>query len=211
MMERDAIVLGLMKSGVPRRAAEKRADELLAEEARQLAPSPFASGRGGGKTVALEQAAAVAEAAGVHVWRPGTTFSEATGRGLYHWPFRFVLPWSHLVSDNRKYGAIVKHGSPKLIHTAEYREAKRLARIAARRAWGDVSPYADGLLELTARVFFPNDYRKRDAHNFQKCAHDALKGIVIEDDDILVPRWIPAGVDVDAPRAELTLHPYPPV
>lgn len=196
MTDRDAIVRGLVAAGVPRWKAEREADFQIADAARvaALPSSPFAR--------MIEHPLQAIPAPTIHFGPP-----PAPPR----WPFRLVLPWSHLISDNRKYCPALRGGKPAIILTSDYRNAKRLAGIAARKAWGDAVPYADGLLELTARVYFPNDYRKRDAHNFQKCAHDALKGIVIEDDDILVPRWIPAGVDVDAPRAELTIHPYPPV
>jgi hypothetical protein len=202
MMDRDEMIRGMIDQGIPRHKAEAEADRLLAESARQLEPSPFARVSPPPGFVRSEMDSDVRQAMTAPIWpKPGA----------WQWPFRMVLPWSHLISDNRKYAPALRGGKPALILTVEYRAAKRLAGQAARRAWGEGSPYADGLLELTARVFFPNDYRKRDAHNFQKCAHDALKGIVIEDDDILVPRWIPAGVDVDAPRAELTFNPYPPV
>jgi hypothetical protein len=202
MMDRDAIIRGLREAGVPPDMAARRADDFIAEQARRLEPSPFA--RGGNPNPPPLTV--------IDPWRDPAPMTEVTKRGaLIRWPFRLTLPWSHLVSDNRKYAPALRGGKPAMILTVGYRAAKRLAAIVARTAWGDGVPYADGLLELTARVYFPNDYRRRDAHNFQKCAHDALSGIVYADDSQLVPRWIPAGVDVDAPRAEMTFHPFPPV
>lgn len=198
-MDRATIIDGLKALGADDESAAKRADAILAESRNVWAPA----GRGGGKTFAIERAMKDAEADGVTVYRNvGGSVTTAC-----RFPFRLVLPWSHLVSDNRKYAPAMRGGKPALILTVEYRNAKRLAAIAARTAWGDGATYTEGL-ELTARVFFPNSYRKRDAHNFQKCAHDALSGIVYDDDSQIVPRWLPAGVAVDAPRAEITITPY---
>jgi Holliday junction resolvase RusA-like endonuclease len=53
-----------------------------------------------------------------------------------------------------------------------------------------------------------NHPRRHDAVNFAKCTHDALEKLVYTTDHWLYDvRWIRAGVDVDHPRAELTITP----
>lgn len=134
---------------------------------------------------------------------------------MLRFPIRLVLPWSHLVSDNDKYGATItrhKHGGtfPRLILTSEYRDAKLKARAVAR-----VAMTVDGLLfaplerplRLLARVWVPNN-RVHDVVNFSKCCHDALEGAVYTKDSWLHDvQWQKAGVDVDHPRAEITIEP----
>jgi Holliday junction resolvase RusA-like endonuclease len=74
----------------------------------------------------------------------------------------------------------------------------------------DGRPAAACPLRLEARVYVP-DNRVHDVVNFSKCVHDALKGTVFTDDQWLHDvRWIRAGVDVDAPRCELTITPLCP-
>lgn len=114
------------------------------------------------------------------------------------------IPWSALVSDNRKYGVI----NGKLVAQKPYRVARRAIHALAVETMNG-RPAADIPLRLVARVYVP-DNRVHDVVNFSKAVHDALKGTVFTDDRWLYDaRWIRAGVDVDAPRCELTISPLP--
>lgn len=120
------------------------------------------------------------------------------------WPLRFTLPWSTLISDNAKYGVI--NGS--LILTKDYRRAKGLVRAVAKQAVGEDREPANYALRIVATVWVPDDMRAHDVCNFAKCVHDALEGVVYTKDRWLHDiSWRRAGVDVDAPRAEITIQP----
>jgi Holliday junction resolvase RusA-like endonuclease len=117
------------------------------------------------------------------------------------------IPWSHLVSDNAKLrAALDKKGRPTVVLTPDYREAKkRIGELCAEAM--DGRPALTVPLRLVAQVWVPNNHR-RDVVNFSKALHDAMAGTIFEDDSQLHDvRWIRAGVDVDAPRCELTITP----
>lgn len=131
------------------------------------------------------------------------------------WPLRIVVPWSALISDNRKHGAILtkvgpnQQPIPKLIMQAGYREAKAKVRQLARLAMGEAEPVGVPL-QLEARVWVPDRRSRHDVANFAKCCHDALIDAVYTDDQWLHDvRWIRAGMDVDRPRAEILIAPLP--
>jgi Holliday junction resolvase RusA-like endonuclease len=121
------------------------------------------------------------------------------------------IPWSCLVSDNAKFRVGVKRTRTgnyvgAFILTAEYRRARDTIKRHAKEAMGDRLPM-DSPLRLTARVWVPDNHA-RDVVNFSKACHDALQKVVFTDDRWLHDvRWIRAGVDVDAPRAELVIEP----
>jgi len=120
-------------------------------------------------------------------------------------PVHLRIPWSALVSDNAKYGVI----DGRLIAQKPYRAAKKAIHKLAVDVMGG-RPAAACPLAIVARVYVP-DNRVHDVVNFSKCVHDALKGSVFTDDQwIHDARWIRAGVDVDAPRCELTISPLSP-
>jgi hypothetical protein len=125
-------------------------------------------------------------------------------------PIRLTLPWSMLVSDNAKYTAGLRGGRPRLLLTGAYRAAKNAAQQRARAAMtvaGRRYPPLAVPCALVARVYVP-DARPHDVANFAKCAHDAIERILIANDRWLYDvRWIRAGIDCDAPRAELELRP----
>jgi hypothetical protein len=126
------------------------------------------------------------------------------------WPLRLTLPWSHLVSDNDKYTPALRDGRAVLVLTPEYREAKRQTRQLAERKLGDAAPVAFPL-SIEARVWVPDNMRAHDVCNFAKCCHDALEGVVYTKDRWLYrTAWNRAGVDVDAPRAEILIQPAAP-
>lgn len=142
-----------------------------------------------------------------------TNYVQTVGRELT-FPIRITLPWSHLVSDNDKYGATIRGtmGSyhPKLILSAKYREAKAATQKKAREAMTVEGSRFDPLarpLSLYARVWVP-DERPHDVANFAKCCHDGIEKIVVANDRWLYRVvWERAGVDVDAPRAEIEITP----
>lgn len=123
------------------------------------------------------------------------------------WPVRIRLPWSLLVSDNERNKV---RFDDKQLSSARYRQAKAAIAARVREQLGDVEAAAIPLA-LDARVWLP-DNRVHDVCNFSKALHDALKGVVFTDDQWLYDtRWRRAGVDVDAPRAEITIQPMPDV
>lgn len=116
-------------------------------------------------------------------------------------PLTFTLPWSMLVSDDERYGVI----NGRMLLRPAYREAKGKIRKLVRDLVGDVKPLALPLA-LHARVFVPDDVRARDVPNFAKCVHDSLQDAVYVNDRWLWDaRWQRAGVDVDRPRADITI------
>jgi Holliday junction resolvase RusA-like endonuclease len=121
-------------------------------------------------------------------------------------PLCFTLPWSALVSDNRKYNAAYTRAkNPTLVLSHKYREAKKKAAGIAREAMGSAEPVAYPLA-LHARVWVPDNRPGHDVANFAKCCHDALEKVVYVTDEWLYRiTWERAGVDVDRPRAEITI------
>lgn len=126
-------------------------------------------------------------------------------------PLTITLPWSALISDNRKYAAAHRkhHERPLVILTGEYRAAKEKIKGVVRHHVAGCA-LVEVPLALEARVWMP-DNRLHDVANFSKCVHDALEKLVYANDTWLYDvRWIRAGVDVDCPRAELTITPLTP-
>lgn len=130
-------------------------------------------------------------------------------------PFLIALPWSHLVSDDDRVTPWLnpKTGKATIILTDRYKAARDSIHSLLRQAMGGshneaptFAPLAQPL-RLEARVFVPNN-QHRDVHNFAKGVHDALERKVYQNDSWLHDtRWIRAGVDVDRPRAEITITP----
>lgn len=134
-------------------------------------------------------------------------------RATIAWPVRLTLPWSYLVSDNDKFRAklITVKGEPKaiMVITREYAAAtEKIANVA--RAKIDTAEPHNGPCAIAVKVWMP-DERPHDQVNFAKLIHDALEGVVYQNDRwIHDAHWIRAGVDVDAPRAEITVTPQLP-
>lgn len=137
---------------------------------------------------------------------PAVEFMQVIGEPL-PFPIRLTVPWSALVSENRRFAS---RGS-RIFMTAEYKAARaklKTVALAAMTASDGVlfGPLARPL-SLVARVWFP-DHRVHDAPNFAGATHNALTKIVFVDDQWLYDtRWIRAGVDVDHPRAEMEIGP----
>lgn len=128
-------------------------------------------------------------------------------------PIRITLPWSALCSDNfheRASIVRVRGGkiAPRKVMDTRYKMARDKTREIARKVMGDFKPLADMPLAMHVRVYLPGGSARNDAINFSKCANDALQGIVYKNDNQLHDqRWQRAGIDVDAPRAEITISP----
>ncbi len=122
-------------------------------------------------------------------------------------PIRLVVPWSALVSDNDHYVPVVTAGGrAKLILDDKYRDAKRRVRELAQQAMHGNVPIRTPL-RLHVEVWVP-DNRTHDSGNFMKCLKDAMALVVYRDDKLLHDeRIIRMGVDVDRPRAEISLEP----
>lgn len=119
------------------------------------------------------------------------------------WPVRLSLPWSALVSDNDRYTV---HGG-RLHLTKPYRAARKAIKKRAGDLMAGAAPVGVPL-RLEARVWVP-DERPHDCCNFAKGVADALQHVVYTTDRWLYDtRWIRAGVDVDAPRAEILITPH---
>lgn len=125
------------------------------------------------------------------------------------WPVRLTLPWSCLISDNCRYAAGMHRQGGGLLLTRDYRRCRGQIREKARAALGEIA-LADYPVALVARVWVPDETRAHDVCNFAKAVHDALQGTLVANDRWLWDtRWIHAGADIDAPRAEITITPLP--
>lgn len=166
------IEAGLVRSGVPRELARRRALELAGESRPRLSQ------------------------ADAPVPEPPTIA----------WPLRLTLPWSALISDNVKLRAARRGDSATVVLTPEYRIARDRIKALAATLMAGHPPLASPLA-LLARVWVPDQHR-RDVVNFSKSVQDALTKRIYADDCWLYDvRWVRAGVDVDAPRAELSITP----
>lgn len=197
---RDEIIRKLVDQNVPRHLAE-RAAELELSQGRSPAPT---------------MAATIVAEAKREVDRrllPPELLAAREQKPAIVWPFRLLLPWSLLVSDNDREEPYIRQteNGPRPAKRKTARCAKAQGEIAnlARGKLGDVEP-AEIPLEITARVWVPNNQLRSDVQNFAKATHDALEGIVYRNDNLLYwNHWLRVGVDIDAPRAELTIAPLP--
>lgn len=120
-------------------------------------------------------------------------------------PIAIVFPWSCLVSDDKRFAPALRGDKAALVMTEAYREAKKKAEPIAINAAAGFSPRS-GALELIAKVYVPDNHR-RDVQNFSKCLLDVLSGVIYKDDSQLEKTTIErAGVDCDAPRAEVLIR-----
>lgn len=132
-------------------------------------------------------------------------------RAPIEWPVRLTLPWSLLVSDNERKEPYVAYSSDgpvaRMRLTKRYAEAKeKIEQLARGKLAGAAA--AEIPLELWARVWIPGGHIRSDVANFGKAVHDALEKVVYRNDNLLhATHWVRAGVDVDSPRAELTITP----
>lgn len=149
-------------------------------------------------------------AAGCSVTNPDIGVLADSLRPQIHFPLLLTLPWSSLCSDNEREKAsltwIGDKPVPRKILGAQYKTARGKVREIAQKAVGDAVNVMIPL-SLHARVYVP-DERLHDVCNFAKGVHDALEGIVYANDRWLHRvLWERAGVDVDAPRADVEIRP----
>jgi Holliday junction resolvase RusA-like endonuclease len=122
------------------------------------------------------------------------------------WPVRLVIPWSALVTDNAKFRAAIRGAKPCMVILQPYAQARQRIAQLAQLAMNGSAPVSVPLA-FVGRVFMPSQ-RRIDPSNCAKLVQDALNKIVYADDAWLYDvRWLNAGVDVDAPRAEITIEP----
>lgn len=124
------------------------------------------------------------------------------------WPVRLLIPWSYLISDNRRYCSGTERSGGGLLLTSDYRRCRGLIRELVRGKLGIPAPEPASIpLSLEAGIWVP-DNRPHDCTNFAKVCHDAMEGLVYANDRWLYSaHWFRAGVDVDAPRALVTINP----
>lgn len=127
-------------------------------------------------------------------------------RAAIVWPLTLRLPWSTLISDNDKHRAMLRGDQAIMVIRRPYRDAgERIHQLALSKVAG--AQAAAEPLQVIARVWFP-DNNVRDMTNWSKLVFDSLAGAVYENDRWLHDvRWIRMGVDVDQPRAEITISP----
>lgn len=137
------------------------------------------------------------------VYKQSATIKQET-RETVGLPLTLTLPWSCLVSDNKRYSATIRSGKPLLVLSASYREAKDRIEHIARNATAGKAPELDPV-ELTGQVSVP-DHRRHDLSNFCKIVHDSLEGIIYANDHQITKLiWQKVGVDIDSPKAIVTI------
>jgi Holliday junction resolvase RusA-like endonuclease len=126
-------------------------------------------------------------------------------------PFRLVVPWSKLCSDNEKEQPALTRGKDGTIHprrktSLRYKASKDAIRELARAVVGKQQP-TPAPLAITVEVWLPPS-RRNDSINFAKVVGDALEGVVyVNDNQLHASHWYRRGTDIDAPRAEITITP----
>ncbi len=140
----------------------------------------------------------------------GKSAPQAVVRETIALPFRLVVPWSLLCSDNEKeVGSLHRRGGeiyPRKVLSARYKTSKAAIQDKAKIVAAGASPTTEPLA-IRVRVWLP-PARRNDAINFSKVVHDAMEDVVYENDNQLHHiDWRRAGVDIDAPRAEIEITP----
>lgn len=118
---------------------------------------------------------------------------------------RLVLPLPP--SDNQSHRLVMRGPYPARIRTAETRRYERdigwLATQWMQRTGWRVPP-ADVPVMERVWIWWPN-HRKHDPANVFKVLHDALKGVVVVDDDQIWPQVWGIAWDPRFPRIEVEL------
>lgn len=139
-----------------------------------------------------------------HQSPPGAETRASGGSPTFE-PFSFTLPWP--LSLNRRFGAVVIHGKPRLLISRDARRDKRegalelLVQRVPRRSLS-----CSIVLEIGAVP--PRLSRRRDLDNVLKSTLDLLvrHGVIADDrfvDEIRIVRLVPEGDG----RLELTVRP----
>lgn len=97
-----------------------------------------------------------------------------------------VVPWSALVSDNRRTMIRRVRGRSVIARSKEYQRGQKVIRELALAAAGHDDPLTPPL-EVEV-VFFPPDHRRRDLQNLLKQLLDGLVPDVLPDDSWSVVR-----------------------
>lgn len=122
---------------------------------------------------------------------------------------RQLAPWLHveipfalLVPDNgcAKYGVL----NGRMILTKRYRRAKKKIAELAQLQCAKWRPYS-GPVDVSASLSFPPDKKRRDAPNYAKLVHDALKGICYDDDSQIEESHWRRVADSETPVLHLTV------
>lgn len=107
---------------------------------------------------------------------------------------RYTLPWSALQTGNKFFGLASK----------AYLAAKERAREIVKLNWPGMLYTVPVLLDV--RLYVPNEQR-RDVLNYAKLIADVLTGIVYRDDSLIHEAHFTREIDIDRPRAEITVRP----
>lgn len=147
------------------------------------------------------------------------TTARTSKKGLWVYPGDHVTfvhshqlaPWLHveipfalLVPDNgcAKYGVL----NGRMILTKRYRRAKKKIAELAQLQCAKWRPYS-GPVDVSASLSFPPDKKRRDAPNYAKLVHDALKGICYDDDSQIEESHWRRVADSETPVLHLTVSP----
>jgi Holliday junction resolvase RusA-like endonuclease len=118
------------------------------------------------------------------------------------------LPWSTLMPDNNRHCIVMTEGSPRILTTQEYRARKKRAREQLEAQLGDGWRAIAVPVRVRLELIEPNRTAKRDILNYQKLVCDAMTGLVYVDDSLIDDaHWKRGAVDIDRPRAEITVSP----
>lgn len=118
---------------------------------------------------------------------------------------RIILPWSCLSSDNNNVGITGEKAK---------RDAFRIAKARAREKAMEQfpGPPTSEQVRVVGAIWVP-DNRVRDLNWDKALVDSAVKGVVVTDDRWQVirdKRFYVAGIDCDAPRAELLIEAVTP-
>jgi Holliday junction resolvase RusA-like endonuclease len=108
------------------------------------------------------------------------------------------------ISVNHLYKITCSRGYPNVYMT---KEAKELKESYGWQAKSQVKVFMPGLVEVDIVAYF-GDKRKHDVDNVQKLVLDSLKGVIIEDDNLIKKISVTKEYDKQKPRLEVEINPY---
>ena len=118
-------------------------------------------------------------------------------RVIYSDTVYLTLPWSALQTGNRFFGLASK----------AYRAAKAKAVAQIESQLPAITPvFPDGAVRIVVTLYMPNEHR-RDVLNYAKLICDAMSSRVYRDDSQIHDAHFLRMVDVDRPRADITIQP----
>lgn len=114
---------------------------------------------------------------------------------------KVTLPWSCVISKNRKY-TVTRNG--RMILSKAYREGKEKIYVVARKSYKGEPLEGDVSIEF---VMYLPDKRRRDILNVTQIICDGLEGIAYEGDHQIAEFYgVRIEVDKDNPRVEVTVN-----